>query len=386
MAHLRYSPTIKRLIRQDPPEELGKPTRLYLEEAVREGRVNEAMQWLDYLIAEVAGIHYLLSAWNWYMVRYYLERVGEDAWPALLRESMALWLGTTAGLPGQPVADVITAGRNARLIVPGLPREVHLTEGEKRFHLTLDSPAEQEARRTAMRAEMDAAIAASDLTGFNRILDGWRVEDRFIHDVLSDWTWAMMSVLGRRWGEASLGEIQRATEEPWVTVRYAAIRDISPEESLQLSVEAHRGHFAGLSREGAVTVVDESDRYVIQLDQCGSGGRMVQGDPVVGNGSRIDPPYNFLMLEGAYDWTWGICGVGAYCSHCAIVNQILPIEWLGRPMRGTAFSDRADPPCKWFIYKHPDAVPDRTFTEVGKQRPAHPGDARDQGAGSDPSE
>ena len=39
MAVLRYSPTIKRLIRQDSPEELGRPTRLYLEEAVREGSV-----------------------------------------------------------------------------------------------------------------------------------------------------------------------------------------------------------------------------------------------------------------------------------------------------------------------------------------------------------
>jgi hypothetical protein len=97
---------------------------------------------------------------------------------------------------------------------------------------------------------------------------------------------------------------------------------------------------------------------------------------VVGNGSRIDPPYSFMMLEGAYDWTWGIRGVGAYCSHCAIVNQILPIEWLGRPMRGTAFSDRADPPCKWLIYKSPELVPDHTFTEVGKQRPASVG-ARD---------
>ena len=45
-----------------------------------------------------------------------------------------------------------------------------------------------------------------------------------------------MTILGHHWGEAALGDIQRATEEPWVTVRYAAIRNITPEESLQLSV------------------------------------------------------------------------------------------------------------------------------------------------------
>jgi hypothetical protein len=382
MTYLRYSPTIRRVIRQDPPEELGTPTRRYLEAAVREQRMDDARQWLDYLLSEVAGIHYLLSAWSWYMVRYYLDRVGEDSWGALLDGSMAPWLGTTAGLTGQPAATVVTEGHNGVLAVPGLPWEVHLSAGEKRFHLTLGAQAEHDARRSTMKAGMDAAIVADDLAGFDRILDAWRVEDRFIHDVLSDWTWSLLSVLGRRWGEASLGEIQRATEEPWVTVRYAAIGDISPEESLQLSVEAHRGHFAGLHREGGVTVIDEPDRYVIQMDQCGSGGRMVQGDPVVGNGSRIDPPYNFLVLDGPYDWTWGIRGVGAYCSHCAIVNQILPIEWLGRPMRGTAFSDQPDPPCKWFIYKSVDAVPDRAFTEVGKPRPKPRDSAADAGAGS----
>ena len=83
MDALRYSPTIKRLIRQDPPEQLGRPTRLFLEQAVREGRVDDARQWLDYLALEVGGIHYLLSAWCWYMVRYYLDRVGEASWPDL---------------------------------------------------------------------------------------------------------------------------------------------------------------------------------------------------------------------------------------------------------------------------------------------------------------
>jgi len=369
MDALRYSPTIKRLIRQDPPEQLGRPTRLFLEQAVREGRVDDARQWLDYLALEVGGIHYLLGAWCWYMVRYYLDRIGEASWPDLAHESMAPWLGTTGGLPGAPVATVICEGSNAQHRVEGLPWPVYLTAGDKRFLVTLGTPAEQEARRAAARVELDAAIAAGDFGTFTRLLDAWRGEDRFIHDVLSDWVWALMTILGHHWGEAALGDIQRATEEPWVTVRYAAIRNITPEESLQLSSEAHRGHFAGPARDGSLTIIDEPDRYVLRLDQCGSGGRMVQGDPVVGNGSRLDPPYNFMRIEGAYTWTWGLRGVGAYCSHCAIVNQILPIEWLGTPMRGTAFSDTATDPCRWFIYKRRETVPDEAFTQVGLQRP-----------------
>jgi hypothetical protein len=374
---LRYSPTVKRLIRQDPPEQLGRPTRLFLEQAVREGRVEDARQWLDYLALEVGGIQYLLSAWCWYMVRYYLDQDRGALWPDLVRASMAPWLGTTAGLAGSagvPVAEIVCEGDNAQLTVEGLSWPVYLTAADKRFFVTLGAPAEQEARRAAARLDLDAAIAAGDFVTFTRLLDALRLEDRLVHDILSDWVWALLTVLGHRWGEPALGEIQRATEEPWVTVRYAAIRDITPEESLQLSSEAHRGHFAGPARDGSLTVLDEPDRYVIRLEQCGSGGRMVQGDPVVGNGSRLDPPYNFMRIEGAYNWTWGLRRVGAYCAHCAIVNQILPIEWLGTPMRGTAFSDTAANPCQWFIYKRRDAVPDEAFTQVGLKRPVPPHD------------
>ena len=369
MDELRYSTTLKRPIRQDPPEQLGRPTRFFLEQAVRDCRVDDAYRWLDYLASEVGGIQFLLGVWCWHMVRYYLDRVGDTSWSDLLHASMATWLGTTAGLPAVPVAKVVSETRSAQLRVEGLTWPVHLNAADECFRVTLGTPAEQQARRAESRIELDAAIAAGDFATFARLLDAWRLEDRLVHDILSDWVWALMTVLGNRWGEAALGDIERATVEPWVTVRYAAIGNITPEESLQLSSEAHRGHFAGLERDGSLTIIDEPDRYVLQLDQCGSGGRMVQGDPVVGNGSRLDPPYNFRRIEGAYSWTWGLKGVGAYCTHCAIVNQILPIEWLGTPMRGTAFSDTAANPCRWFIYKRRDAVPDEAFTQVGLRRP-----------------
>ena len=369
MDNLTFSETIRRVIRRDAPEALGRPTRPFVETAVAAGKPDEARQWLDYLFVEIGGIHYLLSVWAWYMVRYWLDRKGEEAWSQLVTDSMAPWLATTYGLQDMPAAQVATTDHDAMLTAPGLPWPVHVVEGDKRYHVLLDEAAGHEARLADWRQQADTAIAAADLARFSRLLDERLVEERFIHDVLCDWVWALLTLIGREWGEAALGDVQRVTEEPWVTVRYQALRDLTPEESLQLSVEAHRGHFAGFEREGGVTVIDEPERYVIQLDQCGSGARMVQGDPVVGNGSRLAPPYNFMVIENAYDWTWGRRGVGAYCSHCAIVNQILPIEWLGRPMRGTDSSVDPAKPCRWFIYKHPGAVPNDAYTEVSKRRP-----------------
>jgi hypothetical protein len=286
---------------------------------------------------------------------------------------VAPWLTTTAGFLDLGTASVQVDGLNARLSAAGMPDDIHLIEGERRYLVNVGPADDQAEQRTAWQKQILSAADAGDEAAWTRALDALRLQDRVIHDILSDWTWALMTEIVAQRGEERLGEIQRQTEEPWVTVRYAAMADMSPEDSLQLSVEAHRGHFAGPLRDGSVTVRDEPDRYVIQLDQCGSGARMVQGDAVVGTPSRYEPPYSFARVEGAYDWTWGLRGVGAYCSHCAVVNQIIPIERLGRPMRGTAFSDRPESPCQWFIYKEPFAAPDETFSQVGKQRPGRGG-------------
>lgn len=369
---LRYSPTIKRMIRQDSPEQLGRPTRPFLEAALREQRLADAKQWLDYLLAEAGGIHYLLGTWSWYMVQALLGGEREQ-WAGLVRETVAPWLTTTAGFINLGAASAQVDGLSARLFAAGMPTDFHLIEGERRYLVTVGPEADQAEQRTAWQQQILRAAEAGNEAAWTTALDALRLQDRLIHDILSDWTWALMTAIVARRGEQHLGEIQRQTEEPWVTVRYAAMADMSPEDSLQLSVEAHRGHFAGPLRDGSVTVRDEPGRWVIQLDQCGSGARMVQGDAVVGTPSRYEPPYNFARIAGAYDWTWGVPGVGAYCSHCAVVNQIIPIERLGRPMRGTAFSDRPESPCQWFIYKEPFAAPDEAFAQVGKQRPERGG-------------
>lgn len=370
MSSLQFSPTLNRMLRQDAPEKLGEPTRPFLEAAVRGGRADEARQWLEYYLLEFAQIWYIFGVWDWYMVRYYLDRRGDDAWKSLLEESMAPWIGTTAGLKGAPVAQVAVDGHNARLTIPEFKWTFYLTQGDKRFDLSLDSLDAQASRWIEWRAAIDAAVGAGDINGFNRLLDQYLLQARLIHDVICDWAWSLLSVMMRTWGEAVLGEVLRVTEEPWVTVRYEKIREMSVADSLRLTVEGMRGHFSGPNRVGGISVKEESDRYVLSFDACGTGGRMRRGDPVAGSGSRLDPPYNFLNIQGAYPWTWNRQGVCAYCSHCAVVNQILPIEGLGRPMRMTEYPDNPNDPCRWIVYKNPNAFPDQAFAAVGKTREA----------------
>jgi hypothetical protein len=356
------------MIRQDAPTQLGEPTRSFLESAVREGRVDEAHQWFDYYLHEQAAIRYIFGVWDWYMVRYYLDRQGDEAWAQLLEESIAPWIGTTAGLKGQPAARVELDGRNAVLTVPGLAWVFHLVERDDRYYLTLDSPTTQESRWNEWRSTINVTIDRHNLDGFHRLLDEHLDEARLIHDIECDWAWALLTVIARAWGEDILGEVLRVTEEPWVTVRYDKLRDMQVEDSLRLTVEGMRGHFSGPNRAGTISIADEPDRYVLSFDACGTGGRMRRGDPTVGSGSRLDAPYHFLDVNGAYDWTWNRTGICAYCAHCAVVNQILPIEGLGRPMRLTQYPENPGDPCRWIIYKDPEGFPDEAYVSVGKTR------------------
>lgn len=368
MNALRFSPTLNRMLRQDAPLNLGAPTRPFLEEAVREARTSEALLWLDYFLLELEQIRYIFGVWDWHMVRYYLDRKGESAFLELLEDSMAPWLGTTAGLGQTRPATVEQSDAGVRLSVLGLSPSFYLTPGDKRFALTLDTPESQELRWREWRAEIEATIQAANIDRFNQLLDGHTAEARLIHDVICDWAWALLTVIAREWGETSLGDVLRVTEEPWVTVRYEKLRDLGIEDSLRLTIEGMRGHFSGPGRAGTITVTDEPDRYVLAFDACGTGGRMRRGDPLAGSGSRLAPPYNFLNIGGAYDWTWNRESVCAYCAHCAVVNQILPIEGLGRPMRMTQYPEHANDPCRWIIYKDLNSFPDEAFTSVGKHR------------------
>ena len=366
---LRFSRGLDRIVRQDPPTRLGTPTRHLLVAAVQKGRVEEAAQWVDYLLLELANVRSIFGVWDWHMAAYYLNRAGSEAWARLVRESMAPWIGTTAGLTDARPAEVTAEGRDARLSLPGVPRVFHLAERGQQYHLTLGHPAAQEVRWTEWRASVETAIRAGDSPAVGHLLDAHLAEARLIHDVLCDWAWALLTVIARMWGEPVLGDVLRVTEEPWVTVRYEKIRELSVADALRLTVEGMRGHFSGPGRRGEISVVEEADRYVLSFDACGTGGRMRRGDPVVGSGSRLAAPYNFLNVAGAYDWTWNRKGVCAYCAHCAVVNQILPIEKLGRPMRMTLYPENPGDPCRWIIYKNPDGFPDDAFTQVGRKKP-----------------
>jgi hypothetical protein len=201
-----------------------------------------------------------------------------------------------------------------------------------------------------------------------RLLESFRFEQQILQEIYVDWIWAMLTWVQNEVSENAVERIMRETLGAWASARYASYLDLSFDERLALTVEGMRGHLGGPGRLGDVEVVDEGDRVVVSFDPCGSGGRARRGDPDRGIPPATERP-ELGFSEEEHDWTWGRRGVCLYCAHCSLVNEVLPIERLGFPIRVTEYPTDPSDPCRWILYKDPRDVPAEAYERVGKRKP-----------------
>ncbi len=322
---LSQTPLIRRPIRTGRAERLGVPTDVLLLDALQQRQVDESLELLDYLVAEAGRIHELFSTWL-----ASLQTYAQNALPDWPEQRVDLESRIGAAIP---IVDHRTVAMN-----------------------------EQQTVRTA--------IVSCDVDETRRALTRLRSAQMSVHDAQVDWAWGMLTVLQRALGEAQMEDVFRVTQREWLTARYELVRDMSSRELFELTIEGMRGHYCGSGRSGEIDVVEDDEKWTMSFDPCGTGGRARRGDPARGQVPRTEPPFDFAVVDGAYDWTWGRKGVCLYCAHCAVVNEILPIEQLGTPMRVTEYPQDAGQPCRWIVYKSPEFVPDPVFERVGKRRPS----------------
>lgn len=214
-----------------------------------------------------------------------------------------------------------------------------------------------------------------------RACEAWRV----LHDRVVDRSYGWMSAWVEQFGEASIPEmfetIGREHFEEFLELghpdRHAWTQGGYEAVALD-TLEAMRAHLSTVNRDGApIQMVEHDDRYEFEFDPCGSGGRALRGDLVEGTPSRIEEPYRFGVIDGAYDWTDGRAGMCVYCNHCQQLYEQWTIDRVGIPFLVV------DPPtvadgvghdspkhCRYTIYKTPEAVPDEIFARCGRSRVA----------------
>jgi hypothetical protein len=324
MSELSHSRLLGRRIRTGDAAQLGVPTWQLAAEALAAGDPATAREYLEYALEEAGRVIGLYATWLESMLAFGRDRVpGFEARVAQLEE--------TIGVP-PPLVD---------------PEVICHVEHE----------------------HAAAALAADDRTDFEAALVSLREAGRVVHDAQADWSWGLLTVFRDVLGEDSMDEVFRETQGRWLAERYEKIAEMSPLESLELTIEGMRGHYSGRGRGGWVEVAEDDEKWVLSFDPCGSGGRMRRGDPERGQSSRDEPPFAFGYTHEAHDWSWGRKDVCLYCAHCAVVNEILPIESLGAPMRVTDHPEDASQPCRWTIYKSTELVPDGVYERVGRRPP-----------------
>lgn len=375
MGVLAFSGFLQRLVRVDAPVSQGRATVRLVWDALEKGSLNEATELTTYLVQELQIGHEIFARWTERMAQYVVQHASGWNLYNVHAAAMHPWLATTV-TPYLPVIEnqipeLQVNGENVRYGWSVGAVEVRFSREADTYPLTIYANGERYAPVHTLPDSLRATIASGDQMAARERVEAVLVANRLAHEIYCDYCWALLTVLRDTFGEENFGRVMRATMEDWIAVRYKDMVDMSPEELLQLSVEGLRGEYFGAELLGDVEVTEEADRYVLAFDPCGTGGRMRRGVPQLGTPPRTQAPYNFGVSHETHDWSWNQKGVCLYCTHCADINELLPLDRIGRPMRVTEHPKDPGDKCRWFIYKKPELIPERYYEQVGRKRPDH---------------
>jgi hypothetical protein len=187
------------------------------------------------------------------------------------------------------------------------------------------------------------AIQAGKTKEALAFLDYAFIETKTVHDSFCTWIEGLSTYVAN-FREEEIHKFLRIRYEP--RVRHWLSQTPGVKESLERGIEYQRAH------GGHCTIKEESTRYVVTCDPCGSGGQLRRGKDVG-------------IAKKAYPWTWNKNGVSYYCSHCCVFWEIIPIEARGYPIRITLIGKKPEDPCVHLYYKKPELIPEKYFMRVG---------------------
>ena len=141
--------------------------------------------------------------------------------------------------------------------------------------------------------------------------------------------------------------------------------------------------------ESSVRIIDEGDKYVMELNPCGSVGRnLTRKDKVAQHKMDVyedlemglyfkfpimpytGPPFNLKSTTQAHPAAWNKVGVPHMCTRCcvhfehgALARNGYLTTIIERPANNT------DPNCRWLFYKDVDDIPEKYYERIGARKP-----------------
>jgi hypothetical protein len=221
------------------------------------------------------------------------------------------------------------------------------------------------------------------LTALDTMKETWRQ----CHDRDADHAYGLMNEVKVRLGEGAIARMFDRVLMPLFAWRYDKFDidkhpwDESLETLMLVGCEAMRGHLVGPERTGDFELIETDDRFILRFDPCGTGGRTLRPDEIEGTPPRMEEPYGWAVSEEPHSWNHFEPGVCLYCAHCIVLQEEMPIDRFGYPLRiidpPRWTPDPADPArrqgCQWQLFKDVAAIPEEYYTRVGRRKPASMG-------------
>jgi hypothetical protein len=194
----------------------------------------------------------------------------------------------------------------------------------------LDRQDIEEARRCALTMEKEAKHA---------------------HDLMVDYVWTLLTYIGNNYGDEEVVKALRFRHSCQAQVAERML-GMSSEDAVRFKTMIHRAHHSNME------LSEEADRFVLKLDPCNTGGRMLRE-------GLDNPPVNLGKFKKGFPESWNRSGVSYYCAHCGL-HSIVSVE-KGAPHPTWIYRCPENPqdPCYQYCYKRTEDVPDEYFEELG---------------------
>jgi hypothetical protein len=220
-----------------------------------------------------------------------------------------------------------------------------------------------EMSRPTMDRAIDAIKAGDDELALE-LCEAMKYEWRFLHDVMAESMLGLVDYIQRKLGDEGVGEcwevaLRRGWKRDAGKVLDRDRREIV--EALAATWRAHSGSATG-PNPGAFTVSEDEEKFTFAMNPCGSGQRLWRNGAYEGEDG-------YGVTEKAHDWSYGREGFPLYCTHCAFMNELLPIKWYGLPLYPSKPPQDFDhDPCVWYWYKRAEDIPDEYWQRYGMER------------------
>lgn len=169
-----------------------------------------------------------------------------------------------------------------------------------------------------------------------------------------------LTFIAEHYGEEHVERLLRWWRRKLIVAAKEPTYSLTPLERLQYHAEMERADYSGPDGK-SFSVWEEEGRYVMELNPCGSCGRM-RRDELSGTGPALG------KTSRAHPWSWQKASVPYYCTHNCIWWEIMSIEDIGYPAKIYDWSEDPEKACRVFFYKDPLKIPEEYFTRVGLKK------------------